>query len=62
MKSRQKKSEGGKLEDTIKTTIRIPRQLMDRIDALIEKEEIQLSKNVWFLQAIKEKVDRSERK
>lgn len=62
MKSRQKKSEGGNLEETIKTTIRVPRQLMDRIDALIEKEEIQLSKNVWLLQAIKEKLERSEQK
>jgi hypothetical protein len=62
MKSRQKKSDGGKVEETVKTTIRVPRQLMERIDALIEKEEIQLSKNVWLLQAIKEKLDRGEQK
>lgn len=62
MKSRQKKSGEGKDDDTVKTTIRVPKHLMDRVDALINKDEIQLSKNVWFLRAIKEKLERAEKK
>jgi len=62
MKARQKKSEEGRDEGTTKTTIRVPNQLMERVDVLIREDEIQLSRNVWFLQAIKEKVEREEKK
>jgi predicted transcriptional regulator len=62
MKSRQRKSGAGGEDEAVKTTIRVPKQLMDRVDALIGGDELPLSKNVWFLQAIKEKVEREEKK
>jgi hypothetical protein len=35
---------------------------MERIDELINFDEIALSKNVWILQALREKAERDEEK
>ena len=62
MKSTQRRSDKGGEEEVVVTTIRIPLSIMQRVEAAMDAEELQLSKNVWFLTAIKEKLDRSEKK
>jgi len=62
MKTKLRRSDKGREEEMVKTTIRLPASFMERIDALISVDEIQLSKNVWFLQAVKEKLEREEKR
>jgi hypothetical protein len=58
-KERQRRGSRGVDEVTV-TTIRVPNAIMERVEAVIEAEDIQLSKNVWFLLAIKEKLESDE--
>ena len=46
----------------VKTTIRVPASLMERINRLVNEDEVPLSKNVWILQALREKLERDEEK
>lgn len=62
MTARQRRSDQGREGEVVKTTIRVPSSLMERIDHLINDDEIALSKNVWILQALREKVERDEEK
>jgi hypothetical protein len=55
----QRRSDRGGEEMTV-TTVRIPRSIMERVDRLMDQDEIPLSKNVWFLLAVKEKLERDE--
>jgi hypothetical protein len=40
----------------------MPRSIMKRVEAVMNREELLLSKNVWFLQAVMEKLERDEPK
>ncbi len=62
MTARQRRSDQGREGEVVKTTIRVPVSLMERIDQLVNEGEISLSKNVWILQALLEKVERDEEK
>ena len=62
MTARQRRSDQGREGEVVKTTIRVPVSLMERIDQLVNDDEISLSKNVWILQALLEKVERDEKK
>lgn len=62
MTARQRRCDEGREGDVVKTTIRVPLALMERIDELINADEIALSKNVWILQALREKAERDEEK
>jgi metal-responsive CopG/Arc/MetJ family transcriptional regulator len=62
MTARQRRSDQGREGEVVRTTIRVPSSLMERIDELINDDEIALSKNVWILQALREKAERDEEK
>jgi hypothetical protein len=62
MTARQRRSDQGREGEVVRTTIRVPLSLMERIDELINFDEIALSKNVWILQALREKAERDEEK
>jgi metal-responsive CopG/Arc/MetJ family transcriptional regulator len=62
MTARQRRSDQGREGEVVRTTIRVPSSLMERIDELINDDEIALSRNVWILQALREKAERDEEK
>jgi hypothetical protein len=62
MTARQRRCDEGREGEVVKTTIRVPVTLMERIDELINNDEIALSKNVWILQALREKAEREEKR
>lgn len=62
MTARQRRLDHGREGEVVRTTIRVPLSLMERIDELINDDEIALSKNVWILQALREKAERDEEK
>jgi hypothetical protein len=62
MTARQRRSDQGREGEVVKTTIRVPASLMERINRLVNEDEVPLSKNVWILQALREKLERDEEK
>lgn len=62
-KAKGKTTEETEEEDIIQSLrLRIPNQLLDRIDRLVKKRLPRISRHTWILEALIEKAKREERK
>ena len=48
----------GNARDRVAITVRVPEQLLRRIDSFVENRDVPISRNNWLLEAAVEKLDR----
>ncbi len=57
-----KKNSNETSSKTINVSLRAPRDLIERVDALLENQPIPMSRNVWILKLVLDELERQEGK